>query len=120
MDFRRAGLSPALSLLTSAFSLPIAPREPLRARFIAKSCACAGFGFLLVLPLARARCLRTRRRLDPAASLASVAKKVAADHLERRTGRTFITVRSATMPYGILSFGSWLEPRYIFAAGQLN
>jgi hypothetical protein len=23
------------------------------------------------------------------------------------------------MPYGILSFGSWLEPRYIFAAGQL-
>ena len=21
--------------------------------------------------------------------------------------------------YGILSFGSWLEPRYIFAAGQL-
>ena len=30
-----------------------------------------------------------------------------------------VTLRSATMPYGILSFGSWLEPRYIFAAGQL-
>ncbi len=32
----------------------------------------------------------------------------------------YVTLRSATMPYGILSFGSWLEPRYIFAAGQLN
>ena len=29
----------------------------------------------------------------------------------------YVTLRSATMPYGILSFGSWLEPRYIFAAG---
>ena len=35
-------------------------------------------------------------------------------------GVGFITLRSATMPYGILDFGSWLEPRYIFAAGQLN
>ena len=33
--------------------------------------------------------------------------------------RSYITLRSATMPYGILSFGSWLEPRYIFAAGRL-
>ena len=32
----------------------------------------------------------------------------------------YVTLRSATMPYGILSFGSWLEPRYIFAAGYLN
>lgn len=32
----------------------------------------------------------------------------------------YVTLRSATMPYGILSFGSWLEPRYIFAAGQLK
>ena len=31
----------------------------------------------------------------------------------------YVTLRSATMPCGILSFGSWLEPRYIFAAGQL-
>ena len=31
----------------------------------------------------------------------------------------YVTLRSATMPYGILDFGSWLEPRYIFAAGQL-
>ena len=36
-----------------------------------------------------------------------------------KKGVGFITPRSATMPYGILSFGSWLEPRYIFAAGQL-
>ena len=33
---------------------------------------------------------------------------------------SYVTLRSATMPYGILSFGSWLEPRYIFAAGQLD
>ena len=32
---------------------------------------------------------------------------------------SYVTLRSATMPCGILSFGSWLEPRYIFAAGQL-
>ena len=34
--------------------------------------------------------------------------------------RSYVTLRSATMPYGILGFGSWLEPRYIFAAGQLD
>ena len=31
----------------------------------------------------------------------------------------YITERSATTLYGVLSFGSWLEPRYIFAARQL-
>ncbi len=30
-----------------------------------------------------------------------------------------LTLRSATSAYALLSFGSWLEPRYIFAAGQL-
>jgi hypothetical protein len=30
------------------------------------------------------------------------------------------TERSATTPCGVRSFGSWLEPRYIFAAGQLD
>jgi hypothetical protein len=35
-------------------------------------------------------------------------------------GEFYVTLRSATMPCGILSFGSWLEPRYIFAAGQLD
>ena len=34
--------------------------------------------------------------------------------------RVYITERSATTPYGVLSFGSWLEPRYIFAARQLT
>ena len=32
---------------------------------------------------------------------------------------SYITERSATTPFGVLSFGSWLEPRYIFAATQL-
>ena len=31
----------------------------------------------------------------------------------------YITERSATTLYSVLSFGSWLEPRYIFAATQL-
>ena len=31
----------------------------------------------------------------------------------------YITLRSATTSYDVLSFGSWLEPRYIFAARQL-
>jgi hypothetical protein len=34
----------------------------------------------------------------------------------------YVTLRSATTctEVHILSFGSWLEPRYIFAAGQLK
>ncbi len=39
--------------------------------------------------------------------------------VDANTDEFYVTLRSATMPYGILSFGSWLEPRYIFAAGQL-
>ena len=31
----------------------------------------------------------------------------------------YVTLRSATTSYDVLSFGSWLEPRYIFAARQL-
>ena len=31
----------------------------------------------------------------------------------------YVTLRSATDAYASLDFGSWLEPRYIFAAGQL-
>ena len=33
--------------------------------------------------------------------------------------RIYVTLRSATDAYASLDFGSWLEPRYIFAAGQL-
>ena len=33
--------------------------------------------------------------------------------------RNYVTLRSATVHYCTLDFGSWLEPRYIFAAGQL-
>ena len=39
---------------------------------------------------------------------------------DAKEDRSYVTLRSATMPCGILSFGSWLEPRYIFAAGQLD
>ena len=34
-------------------------------------------------------------------------------------GRRIFTERSATTAFAVRSFGSWLEPRYIFAAGQL-
>ncbi len=33
--------------------------------------------------------------------------------------KSYVTLRSATDAYASLDFGSWLEPRYIFAAGQL-
>ena len=33
--------------------------------------------------------------------------------------RTYVTLRSATTSCDVLSFGSWLEPRNIFAARQL-
>ena len=31
-----------------------------------------------------------------------------------------LTERSATASYDALSFGTWLEPRYIFGAGALD
>jgi hypothetical protein len=67
LGFRRAGFSPALTLLMSAFALLIPPAH-------------------------------------------------LAVHLRRLTERS-----PTTRPFGrIRSFGSWLEPRYIFRAGRLD
>ena len=38
---------------------------------------------------------------------------------DANTDEFYVTLRSATDAYASLDFGSWLEPRYIFAAGQL-
>ena len=62
----------------------------------------------------------SQNRLYPALPLrylSAVTRTVRTDAIEEDESN--ITLRSATMPYGILSFGSWLEPRYIFAAGRL-
>ena len=45
-----------------------------------------------------------------------ISSKVSEDTKE---DRNHVTLRSATVLYSTLDFGSWLEPRYIFAAGQL-
>ena len=63
----------------------------------------------------------SQKTLYPALSLrdvSAVARNSRIDAIEE--DECYVTLRSATMPYGILSFGSWLEPRYIFAAGQLD
>ncbi len=41
---------------------------------------------------------------------------------DAKEDRNYVTLRSATVVHKCttLDFGSWLEPRYIFAAGQLN
>ncbi len=39
--------------------------------------------------------------------------------VDANTDEFYVTLRSATDAYASLDFGSWLEPRYIFAAGQL-
>jgi hypothetical protein len=65
LGFRRGRFSRPLSLLMSAFALPIPPASFTR-------------------------------------------------HLHR------LTERSPTISYEIRSFGSWLEPRYIFRAGRLD
>ncbi len=38
---------------------------------------------------------------------------------DTKEDESYVTLRSATDAYASLDFGSWLEPRYIFAAGQL-
>ena len=56
---------------------------------------------------------------DPSQAGFTVSSSASVTPEGAKEARNYITERSATMPYGILSFGSWLEPRYIFAAGQL-
>ena len=77
----------------SSFSLVISPRDRSRARFIESTLSCATASLL--------------------------ERTILCTHEAIEEDEYYVTLRSATMPYGILDFGSWLEPRYIFAAGQL-
>ena len=79
----------------SSFSLVISPRDPSQARFIESTYICA------------------------TASLLEHGVSSVLSYRAIKQIKCYVTLRSATMPCGILSFGSWLEPRYIFAAGQL-
>jgi hypothetical protein len=85
LDFRRAGLSPALSLLMSTFSLPISPPHPSQGGFTDE-----------LEPIATGH-------EDPLKSEGAASRNAPLPRASLR----------------ILSFGSRLEPRYIFAAGQL-
>lgn len=82
----------------SSFSLVISPPDGSRPGFIEKTISCAtACGYLSTI----ARVPVTGGNKD----------------------KSYVTLRSATTgdckQSPILSFGSWLEPRYIFAAGQL-
>ena len=78
----------------SSFSLVISPPDGSRPGFIESIYACATASLL-----AR-RKLRTR--------IEAIEK-----------AKHYVTLRSATSAYALLGFGSWLEPRYIFAARHL-
>ena len=102
LGFRRAGLSPALSLLMSAFALPIAPADlsihlhSLRER--SSTTASDSSISLHTTPKQHGRA--TRGRATPAMS--------------NTLGGTILSESLA-----IRSFGARLEPRYIFGAGRL-
>ena len=100
LGLRRAGLSPALSLLMSAFALPIPP-------------ACL---------TARLRRLTERsptRRTIPAVH--SISER---ELWPRRNLKVSLVQACAINELWwivrIRSFGVWFEPRYIFRAGRLD
>ena len=78
----------------SSFSLVISPRDRSRARFTENTYACAIASLLE----------RSFLRRDIEAI---------------KEAKCYVTLRSATSAYALLGFGSWLEPRYIFAARHL-
>ncbi len=103
LGFRRQGLSPCLSLLMSAFALPIAPAclsTHLHSPTERSSTAAANPASTLSKLLVR---FATRER---ATARASSQNEVAMNVLEG-----FAATRS---------FGYRLEPRYIFRAGRLD
>ena len=92
LGFRRAGLSPALSLLMSAFALPISPAD-------------------LSIHLHRHT---ERSSTTPTIPSKRFAQKRAAREEQLANKNTFRWIAE------IRSFGYRLEPRYIFRAGRLD
>src|SRR4029079_1594244 len=98
LGFRRQGLSPCLSLLMSAFALPISPAD---------------------------LSIHLHRRTERSSTTASNPLKVlhAQTHTRTRALRDKPPSRNKTLSGGLLtirSFGYRLEPRYIFRAGRLD
>ena len=96
LGFRRPGLSPGLSLLMSAFALPMSPaRFPTRLHRRTERSSTA-----VAVPSERSRVKQIR---------AGASRRTTRD--EMNTLRWTATTRS---------FGYRLEPRYIFRAGRLD
>src|SRR5688572_26002280 len=93
LGFRREGLSPSLSLLMSAFALPIPPAD-------------------LSIHLHRRRERSSTTVSNPLRALRANARR------PRRTSRETKTLSGGLLT--IRSFGYRLEPRYIFRAGRLD
>ena len=94
LGFRRQGLSPCLSLLMSAFALPIAPA-----------------------------CLSTHLHSPRERSSTTPSNPLRALRAETRGPRRTTRELKRTLSGGLLeirSFGYRLEPRYIFRAGRLD
>src|SRR6478735_6942889 len=96
LGFRRAGLSPALSLLMSAFALPIPPAD---------------------------LSIHLRRRTERSSTTAAIPSRHSTTckaHAQLHTATKPLAVNAFRWIAAIRSFGSRLEPRYIFRAGRLD
>ena len=97
LGFRRAGLSPALSLLMSAFALPMAP---------------ADLSIHLHSPTERS-----------STTVSNPLRALARKSSRATSTREAPLANEQTLSGGLLtirSFGYRLEPRYIFRAGRLD
>src|SRR5436190_23711428 len=97
LGFRRAGLSPALSLLMSAFALPIPPAR--------------------VTP-------HLRRLTERSSTTAAIPSRHSASRANNARDFAAPVMPGGTNVFrwiaAIRSFGYRLEPRYIFRAGRLD
>jgi hypothetical protein len=137
LDFRREGFSPSLSLLMSAFALPMPPphlamrlRRPRE-----RSATTRPFGRIHSFGtwLEPRYIFAAGQLVRPVSYYAFFLALFVATHVRILTshastaprGCRFAGLGNAPLPVRdpedrtIHSFGTWLEPRYIFAAGQL-
>jgi hypothetical protein len=99
LGFRRAGLSPALSLLMSAFALPIPP---------------AGFTPHLQRPTERSPTICAFPLIHSTPESTSGGRLVSASRQQ------LLASNELKWNAHIRDFGAQFEPRYIFRAGRLD
>ena len=118
LGFRRGGLSPPLSLLMSAFALPIPPAwfTPHLRRPTERSPTISAF--LLIHAQVAARSPSGERRDKPSIEVKGSPGCFVRGVLQRYAPRNCFACpkRNADIP----SFGAQFEPRYIFRAGRLD